>query len=124
MSIYDMLLANAMMGEGGGGGGGSSDFSTAQVTIKCPSGFTANALYSTRNDDGTWTCIFRYGDGFADNLYTGDGEPVTGTLYWDTDSAVVDAYVVTDIEGSAIYDAESRRLTITGDCTITGYVDD
>ena len=33
MSIFDMLLSNAMMGEGGGGGGGSSDFSTAQVTI-------------------------------------------------------------------------------------------
>lgn len=34
MKIFDMLLANAMMGEGGGGGGGgSSDFSTVTVTI-------------------------------------------------------------------------------------------
>lgn len=32
MSIFDNLLATAMMG-GGGGGGGSSDFSTAEVTI-------------------------------------------------------------------------------------------
>ena len=33
MSIFDMLLANAMGESGGGGGGGSSDFSAAQVTI-------------------------------------------------------------------------------------------
>lgn len=40
MKIFDMLLANAMMGEGGGGGGGGGgDFSTATVTI------TKNTIY-------------------------------------------------------------------------------
>lgn len=37
MKIYDMLLANAMMGEGGGGGGGgSSDLTVTLDTLNVP----------------------------------------------------------------------------------------
>ena len=55
MSIYDMLLANAMGESGGGGGGGSSDFSTATLTV-VNNGLTAAGLNVFRvfDQSGLW----------------------------------------------------------------------
>ena len=119
MKIYDMLLANAMMGEGGGGGGG--EFKTAQVTLKASGG--SYWVYPAYTEDNNMQCIFKLSDGFNETFGT-DSTPVTGTLCWIGDSGILDAYVVTDIEGDAIYDEETRQVTVTGDCTITGYMDD
>ena len=52
MSIFDMLLANAM-GESGGGGGGSSDFSTATVTVNLAEDTYLNLLCPLLSQDGT-----------------------------------------------------------------------
>ena len=101
MSIFDMLLSNAMMGESGGGGGGSSDFSTAQVTFidnsSSPS-FTISVPNLFMGD--MYSCLTK-----AD-IYGGDVQEVV--LYKGKSMAMV------------TYSGSSVELSCTGDITISG----
>lgn len=106
MSIFDMLLANAM-GEGGGGGGGSSDFSTAEVTFVQGESPISVLVPS----------VSTFGDYSGALVQLEDSVTVTVILYkgsaeaW---SAVADVVAVT---GSATID--DGIAYITGNCTVT-----
>lgn len=104
MSIYDMLLSNAMMGEGGGGGG-SSDFSTAEVTI---SGLDADMqgcfIYE---EEGV---AYTYGTEFADGTYMTVLYKGMAMLYYSGEKTVA-------VTGSGT--ADQNDIYVTGDCTIT-----
>ena len=106
MSIFDNLLATAMMGEGGGGGGGSSDFSTAQVTFIPDS--------SSPDGSGPYELIWIVND----VLRTADGAnivgPMTAVLYKGV--AYADVSTVTSVSGNATID--NGMVIITGDCAI------
>lgn len=132
MSIYDMLLSNAMLGEGGGGGGGgSSPFHTATVTLTADRYAQLNSIQSAE----TWT----YPSMFYTPLYNSDlGElcwgfdfnatagatnstlQVESVLFYVGDSVEVGVYGdVVSVSGDASYDAETYTFTIWGDCAIT-----
>ena len=126
MSIYDMLLANAMgeSGGGGGGGGGSSDFSTAEVTVVAINGSVE--LYNSYNEtEQYYTSMYLCDDGTLRNGINADPEnSVTASLMWSSeigDSVTLfEAYGERVSEtGSVSYDAETNRYTVWGDCTIT-----
>ena len=105
MSIFDMLLANAMGESGGGGGGGSSDFSTAQVTI---SGLDADVqgCFVYEKEDVAYT----YGAEFYDGTYTIVLYKGMAYLYYSGEKTVT-------VTGSGT--AEQNDIYVTGDCTIT-----
>ena len=111
MSIYDMLLSNAMMGEGGGGGG-SSDFSTADITIT----FTNESGYQPitapfLNDDCTATDT-----GLGESFHSGD----TATLVLYKGKALIwSINPVTGTSGDIEYDSDTGFYIVTGDCSIT-----
>jgi len=97
MSIFEMLLANAMGESGGGGGGGSSDFSTATVTI-------------TNESENGYTIV-------CPNLY--DGE-----MYSDiTDGDLPGDFEIVLYKGQCklqIYGYDEVTLTATGNIEV-GY---
>ena len=115
MSIYDMLLSNAMMGEGGGGGG-SSDFSTAEVTVTMPAGMTISNLPVPTLDEDVAP------DYYEGNTLVGFSGSYSVVLYkgvaygWlDPDGGTPTVNVTGGIE----YDSEELFFKITGDGTIT-----
>lgn len=109
MKIYDMLLANAMMGEGGGGGGGSSDFSTAQVTVTndsySPFSMSTIIVVPELGLEGTYPT--------TDNL----SSPFTIILY--KGKAYIALNNVSSTSGNITQDADTGLYVITGDCSIT-----
>ena len=112
MSIFDNLLATAMMGEsGGGGGGGSSDFSTATVTVVGRDDVNLNFSSIGIGPDGETIGATDWVDYYS----TGQGVVV---LYRGVAYGWVDAEP-TSISGAIEYDAETYTYTITGDCTVT-----
>lgn len=107
MSIFDMLLANAM-GESGGGGG-SSDISTAQVTVTF---------------EGEWCPLvasFVSVDSETSNTYIGDtfhsGDVAAVILYKGSAIVYCNNGYITSTSG-AIQDIGDYFYRITGDCTI------
>ena len=112
MSIFDMLLANAMgEGGGGGGGGGSSDFSTAQVTIYYESEWQPlGGAFVVDENEFT---------GSASGPYlTQSGETATVILYKGK-ASVWSSEPVTSTSGAIEYDEAQGVYIITGDCSIT-----
>lgn len=118
MSIFDNLLATAMMGEGGGGGGGgSSDFSTAQVEFFCSQYYyhvdipdIANDAVSLHHSDAT----------------TEESLLVTVPLYKGKyllnggfDLANVDMNVMPTFTGNISLDTDTGYIVIEGNGTIT-----
>ena len=116
MNIYEMLLANAMTGEGGGGGG-SSDFSTAQVEFFCSQYYYHVVIPNIAND--------------AVSLYhrdatTEDEILATVPLYKGKyllnagfDLTNVDFDVAPTLTGSISLDTDTGYIVIEGDGTIT-----
>ena len=111
MKIYDMLLANAMMGEGGGGGGGSSDFSTAEVTIINNTGDVFDYLIPVVIEEEGASLI-------VPSVYSEDGESFTVALYkgsaW---GSVSQTGVTKSFTGDIV--ADGSGFIITGNGTIT-----
>ena len=119
MSIYDMLLANAMGESGGGGGGGSSDFSTAEVTIQVGLGLevTVNmvnvdgeemltgAFFSTSSEPATTT--------YSAVLYKGVGY---ASIF---DNATGDDYDMSRVSVTGDLTKDEYDIIITGNGTIT-----
>lgn len=114
---------------GGGGGGGSSDFSTAEVTL-IGQGGSSFGLYQEEyvSEPYGYTGIFAKSekltpDPIAHPLVEPDG--TTYTLYYIGDSYICyPQNVYISSTGDVAYDEETGLLTITGDCSITGMVDD
>ena len=122
MSIYDMLLSNAMLGEGGGGGGGSSDFSTAQVTITTdttigfdgttfidwidPDALGTSSSITTEMSPKTVEFVLYKGVTYL-TIYDGDFQPIDKTKV-----SVTGDVVIAEEDGDWWFD-------ITGDGTIT-----
>ena len=110
MSIFEMLLANAMGESGGGGGGGSSDFSTAEVTITNTAEDTTIQLMGTCIDEDGLVI-----DGFA---YYGE-TTITIVLYKGSQSVNISMAELTSTNGN-ITGNLADGFTITGDCSIVG----
>ena len=113
MSIYEMLLSNAMMGEsGGGGGGGSSDFSTAQVTA------------TNLNEDMPYypqLPIINNNAITIGAIALGAGATETFTVALYKGSCICyDGWITPEsLSGNATYDSETELTTITGDCSFS-----
>ena len=107
MSIFDMLLSNAMGEGGGGGGGGSSDFSTAQVTLTIEEGYGIYLPFVSDND--TFSLPSAWHSGTREViLYKGQA------LGFPSDETA-EVTVTGDIE----YDYDEGEFLITGNGTIT-----
>ena len=109
--------------EGGGGGGG--DFNTAEVTVKGLNGENIFYLDIYKDDTGNFPAIFCTEDHFSDSAYTNDGTPTTYTLMYTGDSvtiAVGNAYASST--GDVVYNEDDNTVTISGDCSVTGWVED
>ena len=116
-------------GNSGGGGGGSNDFTTAEVTI-VPTGGSFFNLDLDTNEYYGYDAVFYSARGFehfASPTKDESNLPLTTTftLYFTGNSIEVTPYnVVESCEGNASYDSETGKITITGNCTITGYTND
>ena len=107
MSIYDMLLANAMGESGGGGGGGSSDFSTAQVTVVNNSGYTLDA-------HNLCYCI--------EEGEFGEGSPAAIYFNLIIENGNSETFKVPMYKGLALWD--SPNFTSIGSVSVTGDISD
>ena len=121
MSIFDMLLANAMGESGGGGGGGSSDYSTAQVTVIPSGGEVEVQMYNVANDDSS---SYELPVGTVIILSSVNYYPTETTTYetvlYEGKSYLVPYVDVASISGDIVLLDENYGLyEITGDCTIT-----
>lgn len=129
MSIFDMLLSNAMLGEGGGGGGGSSDFSTAQVTIVNNSDWHFN-VFPNSIDEMVTSFYYNPTDNY---FYTEDisvSVGATAVLNYCYLGAYGFAMVKPNLITAALsgnaeivettqYGETYEVIKVTGDCTIT-----
>lgn len=119
---YFKELVNNGISPGGGGGG---DFNTAEVTLVVADGWSSFGLNCYNGDKGGYIGIFGADGVFFYNIYVqNDTSQKTFKLYYVGDSVDVLAYTaVTSATGDVTYD-DTNRVTISGDCTITGYSDD
>ena len=139
MSIFDMLLANAMMGEGGGGGGGggSSIVHPVNVTIVNSRNDSLSFIASAVPDlvESAGNSGFYVGTGNVMKLINQESEwlptlqsgaTILPTAYILEDTAI---YIVDFMSGGYTYsivgdaiegEVEGMKyVAITGDCTIT-----
>ena len=121
----DIVTTYAMdkaIAEGGGGGGGN--FNVANVTVR--TGEDQYFSVDAGKEGGTaYTAIWETEDGFNTSAMLNDGGENTFQLWYHGDSVKVYPYnVVESVTGDAVYDSDTGAVTITGDCTITGYTDD
>lgn len=114
MSIFDMLLSNAMMGEsGGGGGGGSSDFSTAEVTITANAPLITGAIISSFGDFSDSSMATSGEDTFTVILYKGCAYINFGTPSTEG-NVTASGNIELDIDDGEVWGAY-----VTGNGTIT-----
>ena len=101
------------------------DYKIANVTIVCNTEGYAFDLY-VEKEDSDYTGIFDTGNGaFNYMVYVDYGASVTVKLLYSGDSVLLSPYnVVQSVTGDAVYDSDTGLITVTGDCTITGYMDD
>lgn len=118
--IVTTYRMNEAIAEGGGGGG---DYPKFNVTLTGDGG--AFYLYPSTNDDG-YTCVFLVDSAFNTNgVEAPSGESVTYSLLSFGDSAVLfPGNTIKSVSGDAVYDSDTGLITVTGDCTISGYMDD
>lgn len=124
-AVGNSLVAEGLVTEIEGGGGGGGDFNVANVTVSTGEDqfFSVDAI----KDDGgiDYTSIWESEDGFNTNAMLNDGEEKIFKLWYHGDSVnVYPNNVVESVTGDAVYDSGTNFITITGDCTITGYTDD
>lgn len=122
--LFDIALARKLSG---GGGGGSSDFSTAEVTLINKEGYSGFGLY----DPGYGEFPYGYRCFYIKNgqIVTGGPmihtDPETFTLYYIGDSLELSPDTAYESStGAVTWNPDTYTLTITGDCTITGYISD
>lgn len=112
MDITDILFAKSL--SGGGGGGGSSDFSTAEVTVKTSyqnDGDVMGFLPIKVTDEGyEGTCAY-----FEFPIRTSDEYVYEIILY----KGVAYGYCNTDVSASGDIENDGGYLTVTGDGVIT-----
>lgn len=125
LSAAEMNRIENAVASGGGGGGG--DFSKAEVTlIPSRSGYQFG-LYDEGYYDEPW--------GFHCS-YISNGQIVSGfpsinveeettfTIYYVGESLpLLVSGIYVSSTGDVTYNSENNTLTITGDCSITGYID-
>ena len=104
---------------------GGGDLSTAEVTLVVADGHSSFGLNCDSGDGGGYIGNFLTDGEFFEYSYVGsDTSPKTFKLVYVGDSINVTAYsVVTSATGAVTYE-DSGIVTISGDCTITGYADD
>lgn len=122
MSIYDMLLSNAMMGEGGGG---SSPFNIAQVTVNMAenewSSWGRLQLNTDEDYEYRYHGVFVYPDGtfYYDSIET---EPNTSTItpliFSDDSVSASPSMHIASVSGNAVISEDEYYVVISGDCTI------
>ena len=114
MSIFDMLLANAMGESGGGGGGGSSDFSTATVTLVDNVGDGINFVIP-------YVCEANaMGEGSPAMIYSASMTYEAGTYTVALYKGALMCEIVYSITTTGdITNLFENMYLITGDCTIT-----
>ena len=106
--------------EGGGGG----DFTTAEVTL-IPYEGSDFELYPVSDDEGRGTSIFLSDESFFNGASTKNAEPLTVTLVYVGDSAdlaISNTYVSST--GAVVYHEDTNTVTVSGDCSITGWYSD
>ena len=125
--IVTVDVMNKAIEEDGGGGG---DFSTAKVTIVPKESAESFGIMSCSDESGDYnTSAFQF-EYEGNTVYCSNAEAI-GTaleamLIYSGDSVDVIPALgnnVDSVSGDAVYDSETKRITITGDCTITGWVD-
>lgn len=125
--IIEMWNGCCSDGESGGGGG---DFKTAKVTIVPKESTDLFGLQSCYDETEEYnTSVFQFE--FEGNIVYSFGASRMGTalettLIYSGDSVDITPGTnkVTGVSGDAVYNSETNRITITGDCTITGWVDE
>lgn len=113
MKIYDMLLANAMMGEGGGGGGGDSDFSTAQVTFVNNTGGYINVSAPIILDEEEISALL------PTYSFSSSSDTTQIGLYKGNALLLISGQYVITYTGDITEVVANVQYLITGDCTIT-----
>ena len=114
-------VMNAAIAAGGGGGG---DFNVANVTVRTGEDqfFSVEVTKEWGND---YMSIWETENGFNVSAMLIEGGENIFKLWYHGDSVNVSPYnVVESVTGDAVYDSGTGLITITGDCTITGYTDD
>lgn len=125
--IVTVDVMNAAIAEGGGGGG--SDFKTAKVTIvpkESTDSFGLQSCYDESEEYNTSAFQFEFEGNTVYSLGAGTHETaLETTLIYSGDSVdVIPGNKVDSVSGDAVYDSETNKITITGDCTITGWFDE
>ena len=125
MSIYDMLLSNAMLGEGGGGGSSDLPFNTAQVTVNMAenewSSWGKLQLNPDEDYEYRYHGFFAYPDGtFSyDSIETEPNTSTITTLIFSDDSVVASPTMhIASVSGNAVISEDDYGVVISGDCTI------
>lgn len=96
-----------------GGGGGESDFSTAEVTISNTGGSTDFDQYVIPVVDNDSIMLARA-------MQSDNERKLTAVLYKGSLIIYTGGDVV--VSGDAQYDNDTGFVTITGDCTLKGYL--
>lgn len=114
---------NAAIAAGGGGGGG--DYTIVNATLISDHNSIFD-LYAKADENYNYTAIFDLGGGsFSHTLETMADETTTAKLIFVGDSVALEPYNhVTNVTGNAVYDSDTNTLTVTGDFTISGYIED
>ena len=114
--------------EGGGGGGG--DFNTAEVTVKVSaehegSQFGLNIPEDVESPYYGFFGMFAMPDNtFSDRVYI-EEDAITCTLYYAGDSIALEPNnAFESCTGNAVFDPDTYKVIVSGDCTVTGYVED
>lgn len=116
----DIVTVDAMnkaIAEGGGGG----DYTVVNATVTGDGGTMALNVYS--DDDGNYPGFLQVGDAFNYFVQADSGESVNCKVVFLGDSIVLYPGTVTASTGDAVYDSDAGTLTVTGDFTVTGYMD-
>lgn len=127
MNIYESLLAKAINGGGssggGGGGGGDSDFKSVNVTL-IPTHGSDFGVYDAGYSEEPWGyhCFHLLNGQIVAGAPNGVTEETTITLYYIGDSLEVQPNNTYESStGAVTWNPDTFTLTITGDCTITGW---
>ena len=126
MDLYDIAIARKLSG-GSGGGGGSSDLSSAEVTLIPALENAQVSLYDPGFEEEPWGyhCFHIETGQLVAGGPTAFGEPVTITLYYTGESLTLQVSTTyVSSTGDVVYNSDDNTVTITGDCSITGYVED
>lgn len=122
----DIVTVYAMDKAIAAGGGGGGDYKVASVTL-VRSHSSNFELTATEDENYYRTAVFDLGEGkfYSSFLIKATDTSLTANLIFVGDSVAVTPYnVVDEITGDAVYDNDTGNIIISGDCTISGHIDD